>query len=107
MSETLERVSVEFHVSEVEPMRGCGALLALATVVMTTADGLPIELRGCTLRRMPSGFLLAQCPVHRHPMTRKFEPSLGLVPPLHDELGAAIIQAFEDGHYEPYTFARR
>jgi hypothetical protein len=80
-----ETTAVEYRVLNVEPVKGAGRLIALATVEVTIA-GVALTLQGCQIRVRLDGRLDCLAPQWRHPRTGKWLPCL-LLP---EELTAAI-----------------
>ena len=92
MSDT---VSVVITVDSVEPMAGCGALLAIATVTIAIHD-VELTLRGCQIRRLPDGRRIAGAPRWRHPRSGEWLPCIVADDSLTGALGAEINAAFEE-----------
>lgn len=90
MSET---ISVTFEVRNIEMVRGCGALRAMAEVSVALNDLEAMILCGCQIRRCADGRLMARGPQYRDPRTGRWHDAVLLPTGLVQALGRELIDA--------------
>jgi hypothetical protein len=84
-----ELASCRIEVIGIEPVVGCGALLAIGNVAVSGYSG--FLLQGCQIR-VRDGKYVAQSPRWRHPRTGLWLPSfISDNPALTDALGAELV----------------
>jgi hypothetical protein len=90
MSETRP---VTFEVLAIKKMEGCGALLAVATVLVAVYD-VEFIFTGCQIRRLPDGRRQAGPPRWRD--SGEWVPCIGANEALISAMGAEINAAYEE-----------
>ena len=104
LSSMSETVPVTFSISHVEPVRGCGRLVALAIVAMEVC-GVELVLQGVQVVRDKNGGLEIRAPVFRHPASGVWMPAVILPDELRNALCRELLNLVRDEYSYQRKFA--